>query len=153
MNSVADYIIVGGGSAGAVLACRLSEQSTNRVLVVEAGGEATQFLVQLPAGMAKLIGDPRYDWLYPQEPDPTIAGRHFQWSGGKLLGGGSSINGQVHMRGTKGDYDNWERLGATGWNYDACLPYFIKSEAFEGPACEGRPAVSTTANIDASGRV
>jgi choline dehydrogenase len=138
MKTVADFIIVGGGSAGCVLASRLSERATRSVLLLEAGGEAKSFIVQLPAGTAKLMGDPQYDWIYPQDADPTIADRHFRWSGGRLLGGGSSINGQVHIRGTRGDYDNWERLGATGWNYDACLPYFIKSEAFEGPAVHER---------------
>src|SRR3569832_540401 len=128
MTFAAHYIIVGGGSAGAVLATRLSESGRRGVLLLEAGGEADGWLVQIPAGMAKLVGNPAYDWLYPQDPDPTINGRSFNWSAGKLLGGGSSINGQVFIRGTRRDFDQWEELGATGWNYDNCLPYFVKME-------------------------
>lgn len=138
MEAVADYIVVGGGSAGAVIAARLSEDANRKVLLVEAGGEAKAFIVQLPAGITKLVGNPEFDWTYQQDPDPTIDGRQFQWSAGKLLGGSSSINGQVHIRGTRGDFDNWERLGAKGWNYDACLPYFVRSEGFDTAGGQGR---------------
>ena len=94
----ADYVVVGGGSAGAVVASRLSEDARLQILLLEAGGEASALLIQVPAGTAKLIGHSRFDWAYPQDPDSSIGGRHFGWSNGKLLGGGSSINGQVHMR-------------------------------------------------------
>jgi choline dehydrogenase len=130
----ADYLIVGGGSAGCVLAHRLSEDPARRVLLVEAGGEADSFLVRMPAGMARLIGNPRYDWRYPSDHDPSILGRRFIWSGGKLLGGGSAINGQVYIRGSRADYRRWVDLGATGWGFDECLPYFRRAEDFDGPA-------------------
>jgi choline dehydrogenase len=128
----ADYVIVGGGSAGLVLANRLSEDRGATVILVEAGGESKGFLVQLPAGYAKLVGDPSKDWMYEQAPDATINGRHVPWSAGKLLGGGSSINGQVYIRGTKRDYDYWEQAGATGWAYDDVEPYFRKLEGWRG---------------------
>lgn len=137
-DAYADYIVIGGGSAGAVIAARLSENPKVRVLLLEAGGSGRGFLVQLPVGMAKMIGNPRYDWGYGHDPDPTNNGRSMLWSAGKMLGGSSSINGQVHIRGTRRDYDNWAALGASGWGYDACLPYFLKSESFTGPPSQHR---------------
>ncbi|WP_322045032.1 GMC family oxidoreductase [Paraburkholderia sp. J67] len=130
----ADYVIVGGGSAGCVVASRLSEDRGVSVILIEAGGEADSFLVRMPAGMSRLIGNARYDWKYPSEADPSIAGRRFIWSGGKLLGGGSSINGQVYIRGSRGDFDYWADVGCTDWNFDACLPYFRRAEDFAGGA-------------------
>jgi choline dehydrogenase len=130
----ADYVIVGGGSAGCVVASRLSEDPSVRVILIEAGGEADSFLVRMPAGMSRLIGNERYDWKYPSEPDDSIAGRRFIWSGGKLLGGGSSINGQVYIRGTRADFDHWADAGATGWGFDDCLAYFRRAEDFAGAA-------------------
>lgn len=130
----ADYVIVGAGSAGAVLANRLSENPDTRVILIEAGGEATSFLVQIPVGYAKLIANRKYDWCYEQEPDASIHGRRFLWSAGKLLGGSSSINGQVFIRGTRRDFDRWGELGATGWNFDAVWPYFLRSEDWSGPS-------------------
>ncbi|QNO28382.1 GMC family oxidoreductase N-terminal domain-containing protein [Sphingopyxis sp. OPL5] len=128
----ADYIVVGGGSAGCVLAARLSENPGVRVALVEAGGESTGLMVQMPVGFAKMLVDDRYDWKYWQLPDPSINGRRFIWSGGRMLGGGSSINGQVYIRGTRADFDAWERLGATGWNFDGVFPYFLRSESWSG---------------------
>jgi len=128
----ADYIVVGGGSAGCVLAARLSEDPKVRVALVEAGGESTGLMVQMPVGFAKMLVDDRYDWKYWQLPDESIGGRRFIWSGGRMLGGGSAINGQVYIRGTRADFDAWERLGATGWNFDSLFPYFLRSETWAG---------------------
>jgi choline dehydrogenase len=127
-----DILILGGGTAGNVLAARLTEDPTLRVTLVEAGGEARSPLVQLPVGFARLITHPRYDWRYLQEPDPSIHGRRFMWSAGKLLGGSSSINGQVYIRGMRHDYARWVAAGAKGWDFDTLLPYFRKSEDWTG---------------------
>ena len=128
----ADYVIVGGGSAGLVLANRLTEDGKATVMLLEAGGESGGFLVQLPAGYGKLVGNPSHDWMYEQIPDPTINGRQLRWSAGKLLGGGSSINGQVYIRGTRRDYDYWEESGAAGWGYADLEPYFRRLEQWRG---------------------
>lgn len=130
--SQADYLIVGGGTAGCVLADRLSSDPSKQVILIEAGGESASLLVQLPVGFARLVGHPKYDWRYEQDPDPSIHGRRFVWSAGKLLGGGSSINGQVYIRGTHRDYDRWEQQGATGWGASQVWPYFLRSEQWSG---------------------
>ncbi|MES0875384.1 GMC family oxidoreductase [Sinimarinibacterium thermocellulolyticum] len=127
-----DVLILGGGTAGSVLAARLTEDPRLRVTLVEAGGEAGSLLVQLPVGFARLITHPRYDWCYRQVQDPSIHGRRFIWSAGKLLGGSSSINGQVYIRGMRQDYDRWVAAGARGWGFDNLLPYFRKSEDWTG---------------------
>lgn len=129
-----DYVIVGGGTAGCVLANRLSEDRSLRVALIEAGGEARSPLVQLPVGFARLVAHPDFDWRYEQAPDPSIHGRRFLWSAGKLLGGSSSINGQVYIRGTRKDFDRWVELGASGWGFSQVLPYFLRSEDWRGAA-------------------
>lgn len=128
----ADFVIVGGGSAGCVLAARLTEDPGTSVILLEAGGESNGLMVQMPVGFAKMLAKDKYDWMYIQKPDESINGRHFLWSGGKMLGGSSSINGQVYIRGTRADFDAWERLGATGWNFDSVFPYFLRSETWCG---------------------
>ncbi|HEX7872316.1 MAG TPA: GMC family oxidoreductase N-terminal domain-containing protein [Sphingobium sp.] len=134
----ADYVIVGGGSAGCVMAARLSENSDTRVILIEAGGESTGFMVQMPAGFAKMLVNDRYDWQYQQLPDPSIDGRRFIWSAGRMLGGGSAINGQVYIRGSRGDFARWEELGATGWGFDDVMPYFERSETWHGTPARWR---------------
>ena len=132
MEEEGDFIIVGGGSAGCVLAARLSENPAHRVILLEAGGEGRDFLINMPAGTAKLMGHRDFDWCLPTEPDPSINGRTMQWAAGKALGGSSAINGQVYMRGERSDYDRWAALGCAGWDYDAVCPYFLKAECVHG---------------------
>jgi len=128
----ADFVIVGGGSAGAALAHRLSEDPKTRIILIEAGHDARALLIQLPVGFAKMVANSKFDWCYPQDPDPSINGRSYIWSGGKMLGGSSSLNGQVYIRGTREDFDHWVRAGATGWDFAGVMPYFIKSEHWHG---------------------
>lgn len=147
MEEEADFVIIGGGSAGCVLAARLSENPAYRVLLLEAGGEGRDFLINMPAGTAKLMGHPDFDWCLPTEPDPSINDRTMQWAAGKALGGSSAINGQVYMRGERSDYDRWAAMGCAGWDYDAVFPYFLKSECFHGAptqshGCHGPLSVS-----------
>lgn len=131
-----DYVIVGGGSAGCVLANRLSADPTNRVLLVEAGppdrGLWDSWRIQAPAGVMFNLKDARYNWRYTTEPQTHLDGRRLSWPRGRVLGGSSSINAMVYMRGHAHDYDGWaSEHGATGWSYAECLPYFRRSQTHE----------------------
>ena len=125
-----DYIIVGAGSAGCVLANRLSADPQVRVLLLEAGGKDNNIWIKVPLGLFYLIGNPRTDWCYQTEPEPECNGRQIPVPRGRMLGGSSSINGMVYVRGQPRDYDVWRQLGNAGWAWDNVLPYFKKSEDF-----------------------
>lgn len=126
-----DYIIVGAGSAGCVLANRLTEDGSATVLLLEAGGKDTSPMIHIPVGYAKTLKDPKVNWLYETEVDPTSGDRPHVWPRGKVLGGSSSINGLLYVRGQSADYDNWAQSGCTGWSHADVLPYFKRAEGNE----------------------
>jgi choline dehydrogenase len=126
-----DYIVVGAGSAGCVLANRLTADGTATVLLLEAGGKDTSPMIHIPVGYAKTLKDPSVNWLYATEADPTSGGRPHVWPRGKVLGGSSSINGLLYVRGQAADYDNWAQSGCTGWSHADVLPYFKRAEGNE----------------------
>ncbi len=129
MNSESfDFIIVGGGTAGCVLANRLSANPANSVLVLEAGKRDTNPWIHIPVGYFKTMHNPATDWCYKTESDPGLNHRSIKWPRGKVLGGSSSINGLLYVRGQREDYDDWESAGNPGWSFDSMLPYFIKCE-------------------------
>lgn len=139
-----DYVIVGAGSAGCVLAARLSEDPSVRVALVEAGGADSSYWVHIPAGTSRIVGLPDYDWNYMGEAEPFIGGRSIPIPRGRTLGGSSSINGMVYIRGQKSDFDAWRDAGNPGWGWQDVLPYFQKSEDYHGPwwiadRCRGGP--------------
>lgn len=126
-----DYVIVGAGSAGCVLADRLSADGTNRVLVLEFGGSDRSVFIQMPSALAIPMNKARYNWQYESEPEPALGGRRLHTPRGKVLGGSSSINGLVYVRGNALDFERWREEGARGWGYADVLPYFRKAETRE----------------------
>ena len=134
----ADYVIIGAGSAGCVLANRLSEDSGTKVTLIEAGGRDWSPYIHIPAGFMKLLDHPTLSWGFHAEPDPGTAGRAILYPRGKVLGGSSSINGLIYIRGQPEDFDHWAQLGNRGWAWDDVLSYFKKAENWEGGEDEVR---------------
>lgn len=142
----ADYIIVGAGSAGCVLANRLTADGKSKVLLLEAGGDdrptknpgqfMSNLMIHVPVGYSQTLKDPKVNWLYATEPDPGTGGRTHVWPRGKVLGGSSSINGLLYIRGQDADYDNWRQMGCEGWAWDDVLPYFLRSQHQERGASD-----------------
>jgi choline dehydrogenase len=128
----ADYIVVGAGSAGCVVAARLSEDSGAKVVLLEAGPPDRDPFIHIPAGVLRVLNNAKINWNYLSEGEPGTAGRQLQWPRGKTLGGTSSINGMLYVRGNPADYDNWAQTGCRGWSYDEVLPFFKKSETYRG---------------------
>ena len=128
-----DYIVAGAGSAGCVLANRLSADPKNRVLVLEAGGDDNWIWFHIPVGYLFAIGNPRADWMFKTEAEPGLGGRVITYPRGKVIGGCSAINAMIYMRGQAADYDGWRQLGLTGWGWDDVLPYFMKQEGHAAP--------------------
>ena len=124
----ADFIVVGAGSAGCAVAARLSEDPATKVVLLEAGGEDKNRWIHIPLGFGKTFADPSVNWCYETEPDPGAADRRVYWPRGKVLGGSSSINGMVYIRGQAEDLDHWRQLGNSGWSFEDVLPYFRRSE-------------------------
>jgi choline dehydrogenase len=154
---LADYVIVGAGSAGCVLANRLSADGAAKVLLLEAGGDdrpthnLSQFMsnlmIHVPVGYSQTLKDPKVNWLYPTEPDPGTGGRTHVWPRGKVLGGSSSINGLLYIRGQHADYDGWRQLGCEGWGWDDVKPYFLRAEHQERPDCGELHATGGPLNV------
>ncbi|WP_085908366.1 choline dehydrogenase [Kiloniella majae] len=137
-NDTFDYIIVGAGSAGCVLANRLSTDPDNSVLLIEAGGSDSSIFIQMPTALSIPMNMQRYNWDFESEPEPYMDNRRLHCPRGKVLGGSSSINGMVYVRGHACDFDEWEEQGATGWGYKNCLPYFQRAETWKGNRDEYR---------------
>ncbi len=132
-----DYVIAGAGSAGCLLANRLSQNPQTSVLLLEAGGKDDYFWIGVPVGYLYTIANPRTDWCYKTEPDEHLAGRSIHYARGRVLGGCSSINAMIHMRGQKADWDHWASLGNRGWSWDEVLPIFRSIEDYEGGSTHG----------------
>ena len=128
MRNSYDYIIVGAGSAGCVLANRLTESGQHTVLLLEAGGRDSNRWIHIPIGFGRVMFDAQVNWMFETEPEPRMNGRNIKVPRGRVLGGSSSINGLLYVRGQREDFDDWRDLGNPGWGYADCLPYFKKSE-------------------------
>jgi choline dehydrogenase len=162
----ADFVIVGAGSAGCVMAARLTEDPGTSVILLEAGGNDSNMWIHIPLGFGKTFADPKVNWCYETEPEPGAGGRKIFWPRGKVLGGSSSINGMVYIRGQNEDFDHWRQLGNAGWSSSDVLPYFKRAEhqtrgddAFHSTPCARpssrramRPATSGTTTSTAPTR-
>ena len=131
-----DYIVIGAGSAGCVIASRLAEEDSARILLVEAGGNDKKLGIKMPSAFYMPLHDQRINWGYYSEPEPELNNRKIHCPRGKVLGGSSSINGMVYIRGNKEDFDGWDKLGASGWDYESLLPYFKKAQRAD---CRSEP--------------
>ena len=136
----ADFVIVGAGSAGCALAYRLSEDGKHSVLVIEPGGSDAGPFIQMPGALSYPMGMKRYNWGFESEPEPHLGGRRMNTPRGKVIGGSSSINGMVYVRGHPCDYAHWAEQGATGWDFADVLPYFKRMECWDANGQGGDPA-------------
>src|SRR5262249_23063286 len=129
-----DVVVVGSGSAGCVVAARITEDPAVSLCLVEAGGRDRHPWIHIPMGFGRVVVNPSLNWGYETEPEPELNGRRINWPRGKVVGGSGSINGLVFLRGPASDFDDWERLGARGWGYKNVLPYFKRMEHNENGA-------------------